>query len=247
MINIDRPVALVTGAARRLGSAISSKLAENGHRIAIHYRNSADEALSLAQRLDAAHGEGSAIIFQADLLDRESAINLPESVHNAFGRLDLLVNSASVFQKTPVEEVTGSSIDKFHDIHVVTPALLSLASAKWLKISQPGRIVNMVDIYADFAKKGYLPYTISKAGLKALTRQLAAELAPDILVNAIAPGAILEPSADTGESAEAIIKKIPMQRFGSPEDIAKTVLFLAETEYITGQTIVVDGGRSLGI
>ncbi|VAX25982.1 FolM Alternative dihydrofolate reductase 1 [hydrothermal vent metagenome] len=247
MTNIVKPVALITGAARRLGSAISHKLAENGYRIAIHYRDSAEEAFSLAERLNTACGEGSAITFQADLLNRESVINLPELVHNAFGRLDLLVNSASIFEKTDISKVTQSSIALFHDIHVVTPALLSIASAKWLKISQPGRIVNMVDVYADFAKKGYLPYTISKAGLKALTRQLAAELAPDILVNAIAPGAILEPSANTGESSEAIIKKIPMRRFGSPGDIARTVLFLAETEYITGQTIVVDGGRSLGI
>lgn len=241
-------MALVTGAARRLGRAIALKLSENGWRVAVHYRSSDREAASLAERINAAGGEGSAKTFKADLNNISECVRLPHEVCEAFGRLDLLVNNASIFQKSGVEQITPEAIERYHATHVVAPAALSMEASRRLGEAAPGRIVNIVDVYASYPKKGYLPYTISKAGLKALTRQLAVELAPDVLVNAVAPGAILEPSGGAGEeTVKAIEARIPLGRFGSPEDISKTVLFLAQADYITGQTVVVDGGRSLNI
>ena len=240
-------VALITGAARRLGRAIAAVMADNGYKVGIHYRSSADEAGSLAVELDERHGKGTALIFQADLHDISACQRLPAEVAGKFGRMDVLVNNASIFDKAAMDEFIPESIERYHATHVLAPATLSISASKILAKSGPGRIINIVDVYADYPKKGYLPYTISKAGLKSLTRQLAVELAPEVLVNAVAPGAILEPAGGGDEKVDAIIGKIPLKRFGKPGDIAGAVLFLAGADYITGHTIVVDGGRSLCI
>jgi len=240
------PVALITGAARRLGKAITLALAGDGFKTAIHYRGAEKEAVNLARRIESSNG--SAETFKADLTDHTACARLVDEVTGKFGRLDLIVNNASIFAKTPLSDIGFSDIEKFHRIHVMAPAMLSLFSADALKKSGPGRIVNILDIYARIPRKGFLPYSVSKAGLEALTKQLALELAPDILVNAVAPGAILEPNEGMDEAAILTMKnKIPLERFGAPDDIAKCVLFLARSNYITGQTIVVDGGRSLNI
>ncbi len=242
-----KKTALVTGAAVRLGRAIVEALAHDGYNVAIHYNSSANEAGQLSGDLNKRYGSGSAKIFKADLHDIDACKKLPHDVFKAFGgRLDLLVNNASIFEKIPLESITDGVIEKYHKMHVIAPATLCIESAKYLKSAKPGRIVNIVDVYADYPKAGYLPYTISKAALKALTRQLAIELAPDTLVNAIAPGAILQPVSG-GESVKIIESKIPLKKFGEPSDIAHALLFLAKTAYVTGQTIVVDGGRSLTI
>lgn len=241
-------VALITGAARRVGRAVCLALADAGFLIAIHHRESKKDAEELLAQITARHGSASAKLFQADLADEEELLNLPHRVHREFGRLDLLINNASVFHKTPLAELNRAAIEEFHSIHVVAPALLSAESAQYLKTGKPGRIINMGDVYSRFAKKDYLAYTVSKAGLEALTRQLAVELAPEILVNAISPGAILAPVDGAGpETMDKILARIPLGRFGEPEDIAKAVLFLAGSDYITGQTIVIDGGRTLTI
>lgn len=241
-------VALITGAARRVGRAVCLALADAGFLVAIHHRESKKDAEELLAKIRAKHGSKSARLFQSDLADEKELADLPHRVHREFGRLDLLINNASVFHKTPIEGLNRAAIEEFHSIHVVAPALLALESAKYLKAGKPGHIINMVDVYARFAKKDYLAYTISKAGLEALTRQLAVELAPQILVNAIAPGAILEPSDGAGPGTEnKILARVPLGRFGKPEEIAKAVLFLAGSDYITGQTIVIDGGRTLTI
>jgi pteridine reductase len=241
-------VALITGAARRVGRGVCLALADAGFLIAIHHRESKKDAEELLAQITAKHGSGSARLFQADLADEKELADLPHRVHREFGRLDLLVNNASVFHKTPLAQLNKAAIEEFHTIHVLAPALLSAESAQYLKAGKPGHIINMVDVYARFTKKDYLAYTVSKAGLEALTRQLAVELAPDILVNAISPGAILEPVDGAGpETRDKILARIPLGRFGEPEDIAKAVLFLAGSDYITGQTIVIDGGRSLTI
>lgn len=241
-------VALITGAAKRVGREICLALADAGFLIAIHHRESKKEAEELSAQITAKHGPGSAKLFKADLADEKESADLPHRVHREFGRLDLLINNASVFHKTPIAALNKTAIEEFHSIHVTAPALLSAESAQYLKAGKPGRIINMVDVYARFAKKDYLAYTISKAGLEALTRQLAVELAPAILVNAIAPGAILAPvDGATPETMDKILARIPLGRFGKPEDIVKTVLFLAGSDYITGQTIVIDGGRTLTI
>lgn len=242
----DAPVALITGAARRLGKSITLALAGDGFQAAIHYRGSEKGAVNLAKKIQS--DNGSAEIFKADLFDHAACSRLVDEVTAKFGRLDLLVNNASVFARTPLNKVSYSDIEKFHRIHVAAPAMLSLFSAEALRNSGPGRIINILDIYARIPRKGFLPYSISKAGLEALTKQLALEFAPDILVNAVAPGAILKPKEGMDEAmVSAMINKIPLQRFGVPDDIAKCVLFLSKSNYITGQTVVVDGGRSLSV
>jgi pteridine reductase len=241
-------VVLITGAARRVGRAVCLALADAGFFIAIHHRESKKEAEELLAQITAKHSSGSAKLFQADLADEKELADLPHRVHREFGRLDLLINNASVFHKTPLGELNKAAIEEFHSIHVVAPLLLCVESAQYLKAGKPGRIINMGDVYSRFAKKDYLAYTISKAGLEALTRQLAVELAPEILVNAISPGAILAPVDGAGpETRDKILARIPLGRFGEPKDVVEAVLFLAGSDYITGQTIVIDGGRSLTI
>lgn len=139
-------------------------------------------------------------------------------------------------------------MQNFMAVHVLAPAALSIAAAPRLQKAGPGRIINMLDIFASYPRKGFTPYAVSKAGLMALTRQLALELAPGVLVNGVAPGAILEPEGDFDSSVtESLRKRIPLGRFGEADDIVNTVLFLAGSDYITGQTIVVDGGRSINL
>ena len=248
-MNESSKVALVTGGAKRLGRVIALALAQHGYRIAIHHRGSREQAESLERTISGMNGKGAAALFQASLDNPEEARGLAIAVAEHFGRIDLLVNNASMFGKTPVESVTQQDMDRFHAIHVTAPAVLSLESAKYLGAKEPGgNIINMLDIYADIPRKGYMPYSVSKSGLKSLTRQLALELAPNIRVNAVAPGAILEPNEGMErEQRETMEKRIPLNRFGDPEDIAQAVVFLAQAKYVTGQTIVVDGGRSLNI
>lgn len=238
---------MVTGGAKRLGAHICLALAQNGYRVAIHFNSSESEAAALAAQINGRHGEGSAIIFKAALDSQEEAAALPRRVFDTFGGLDLLVNNASIFAKTPLDSF-GASLGGFVSVHVTAPGVVAINSAPYLRKAAPGRIINMVDVYADFAKKDYTPYAVTKAALKSLTRQLAVELAPDILVNAIAPGAITEPEDGLSQSAlEAMLQRIPLRRFGQPEDIAKAVVFLASANYITGHTLVVDGGRTLTV
>jgi len=239
-----KPVALVTGGAKRLGQVIALKLAGGGYRVAIHYHMSKKEAEELAARLCALYGAGAAAAFGADITSPVACDNLAAAVVETFGRLDLLVNNASVFAKNPIDTVRAGDFEKYHAVHVVAPFFLSVAAAEHLRTSAPGRIVNILDIYADIPRAGYTPYTVSKAGLKALTKQLALELAPAILVNAVAPGAILEPAGGMDEAMKrSMLAKIPMGRFGAPEDIAAAVLFFTTADYLTGHVLNVDGGR----
>ncbi len=241
-------VALVTGAARRLGACVVRTLAEHGYKVAIHHRNAKQEADELAQVVNVKQGENMAAVFMADLSERTACQKLVRSVVNTFGRLDLLVNNASFFAKTPLDTITAEDIEKSHSIHVMAPAMMSLAAIESLRNSEPGHIINMLDIYADYPRKDFMAYTIAKAGLKSLTKQLALELAPDILVNAVAPGAILKPAQTEDASGfNKALDRIPLKRFGTAGDISAAVMFLSQAEYITGHTIVVDGGRSLYI
>ncbi len=241
-------VALITGGAKRLGKEITCALANNGYKVAIHYFNSGEQAEELANSINSGKNETLAITCKADLINEKERGSLVGKVVEDFGRIDLLVNNASIFERTKLPDIDIGEQDLFHSVHVKAPLRLSLdLAAHLLNLGRKGCIINLVDIHADFALKGYTPYAISKAGLKTMTRQLALELAPDILVNAIAPGAILEPAESSPGSTERITAKIPLKRFGKPSDIAKTVIFLADSDYITGQTIVVDGGRTLSV
>ncbi|MEN9705247.1 MAG: hypothetical protein RLZZ393_1126 [Pseudomonadota bacterium] len=235
---------LITGAARRVGAAITRTLHAAGACVAIHYRGSADDAQALADELNAARPH-SAILLQADLLDTARLPALIEATLGAFGRLDVLVNNASTFYSTPVGTITEAQWNDLLGSNLKAPLFLSQAAAPALKASQ-GLILNIVDIHGLRPLKGFPVYSPAKAGLVMLTHALARELSPEVRVNAVAPGPVLFPEEGLTEERKAdIIERTLLKRRGSPEDIAKAVLFFAaDAPYVTGQVLAVDGGRS---
>lgn len=243
---LNGKVVLVTGAARRIGAAIVTRLHENGARVAIHYRGSAAEAEELAGRLNADR-PNSAATFQADLLDTDSLAPLIEGVVDWGGRLDGLVNNASTFYPTPVGSITEEHWTDLMGSNLKAPLFLSQAAAPHLRSNQ-GAIINLVDIHAQRPLRNHLVYGPAKAGLAMLTRALAKDLAPDIRVNGVSPGAILWPEEGMSESAQqTILRQVPLERPGDPQDIAGCVLYLMrDATYVTGQIVAVDGGRSIG-
>jgi pteridine reductase len=235
---------LITGAARRVGAAIVRSLHGAGARIAIHHRGSGAEADALAAELNAAR-PGSAILLQADLLDTAKLPGLVDATLAAFGRLDILVNNASSFYATPVGTITESQWDDLLGTNLKAPLFLSQAAAPALRASE-GLILNIVDIHGLRPLKGFPVYSPAKAGLVMLTHALARELAPQVRVNAIAPGPVLFPETGLTEDKKAdIIDRTLLKRRGSPQDIAKAALFFAaDAPYVTGQVLAIDGGRS---
>jgi pteridine reductase len=245
-VTLDGRVALVTGAARRIGAAIARRLHEAGASVAIHYRGSADEARLLRDMLNTKR-TGSAEIFQADLTDVAQLPVLVESVVGWSGTLDILVNNASSFYPTPLGSVTEDQWRDLVDTNLKAP--LFLAQAAWPHLrNHGGSIVNMIDVHAKRPLRDHAVYGAAKAGLEMLTRSLAKDMAPDVRVNGVAPGAILWPERGMNEVVkQKIIEQIPLQRSGLPDDIAGCVLYLVrDAAYVTGQIIAVDGGRSVG-
>ena len=214
--------------------------------IAIHYRGSADDADAMAAEMNAAR-DASALTVQADLLDTKRLQALVEEVVGQTGRLDLLLNNASTFYPTPIDDITEEHWTDLLGTNLKAPMFLAKAAAPHLR-SARGNIVNIVDIHSQRPLSKHPVYGPAKAGLAMLTRSLAKDLAPEIRVNGVSPGAILWPAEGMSEQAEkSIIKQIPLKRMGEPDDIARTVLFLVkDAPYITGQIIAVDGGRSVG-
>lgn len=243
---LDGKVALVTGAARRIGAAIASRLHDSGARVAIHYRGSITEAEALADTLNAKR-EDSAAVFQADLIDIDTLPGLIANVVAWGGRLDVLVNNASTFYTTPVGEITEQHWDDLVGSNLKAPLFLSQAATQELQ-TREGTIVNIVDIHAQRPLRHHPVYGASKAGLAMLTRSLAKDLAPKIRVNGVSPGAILWPEDDMSDSVKrSIIRQVPLERPGDPDDIAGAVLYLVrDANYVTGQIIAIDGGRSIG-
>ena len=243
--NLNGKVILVTGAARRIGAAIVTRLHEDGAAVAIHYRSSAKDADELAARLNAERHD-SAATFQADLLDIQQIPSLVTSVCNWHGRLDALVNNASTFYPTPVGSITEAHWDDLMGSNLKAPLFLSQAVARELE-KRRGAIVNIVDIHSDRPLRNHAVYGPAKAGLAMLTRSLAKDLAPSIRVNGVSPGAILWPEDGLSDAAQqSILRQVPLQRPGNPEDIADCVLYLLrDAAYVTGQIIAVDGGRSV--
>jgi pteridine reductase len=237
---------LITGAAKRIGACISRTLHAEGANIAIHYRGSADAAEQLATELNAARPD-SAITVQADLLDTPRLLALVDEVVAQTGRLDVLLNNASTFYPTPLEEVTEAHWDDLLGTNLKAPLFLSKAAVPHLRKTQ-GMIINIVDIHSQRPLKNHPVYGPAKAALGMLTRSLARDLAPEIRVNGVSPGAILWPEDGMSEKMEQnILKQVPLKRTGEPADIARTILFLVkDAPYITGQIIAVDGGRSIG-
>ena len=244
-MTIDHPVALITGSARRLGAAIAEGLHAAGYDVALHCGTSRAEADALASRLEARRA-GSTLVLQADLTQFD---RLPELVAHAmgrFGRLDALVNNASAFFPTPVGSATPAQWDALFGANARAPFFLAQAAAPHLRASR-GAIVNIADIYGDRPLREHTLYGMSKAALLYMTRALALELAPEVRVNAIAPGAILWPESGKSEaSKQALIDRTPLGRIGTPEEIAETVRWLLrDATYTTGQVLRLDGGRML--
>jgi pteridine reductase len=239
---------LVTGGAKRVGAAIARRLHREGAKLMLHYRGSEREAKSLRAELNTARPESVALV-QADLLD---TAGLPEIVKNTLGRferLDALVNNASAFFPTPVGEMTPANWETLIGANLRAPLFLSQAAAPHLK-KTGGAIVNITDIHADRPLKSYVIYSIAKTGLVGLTRSLARELAPEVRVNGVAPGAIVWPEDGSWDdlTRQRIVSHTLLRRTGEPDDIARAVLYLlAEAPYVTGQIIAVDGGRSINL
>ena len=243
---LDNKIVLVTGAARRIGAAIVTRLHQNGARVAIHYRGSSADAEQLAASLNQDRDD-SATTYQCDLHDTAGLTELVESVVAWGGRLDGLVNNASSFYPTPVGSITEEQWNELTGTNLKVPMFLSQAAAPHLR-KYGGAIINIVDIHSQRPLRNHAVYGAAKAGLAMLTRSLAKDLAPDVRVNGISPGAILWPEDGMTEKVQqSILKQIPLQRTGDPEDIAACALFLLrDAPYVTGQIISVDGGRSIG-
>jgi pteridine reductase len=238
-------VALVTGAARRIGAAIARRLHAGGASVVLHYRGSEAEISSLEAELNGVRAK-SAAKMKADLLAPIAPRMLVADSLQRFGRLDLLVNNASSFYATAVGSIEASHWEDLIGSNLRAPLFLAQEAATELA-KNGGSIVNIADIHAERPLKGYLVYSVAKAGLVALTRGLALELAPGVRVNAVAPGAIAWP--EDGQFApaerERIVAGTPLARLGSPEEIAQAVHFLATAPFVTGQVLAVDGGRSV--
>jgi len=239
------PVALITGSARRIGAAIARRLHAEGFDLALHYRGSAADMHALVAELDAMR-PGSVLAVQADLSEFD---RLPELVAQAvgrFGRLDALVNNASSFKTTPIGPTTPQQWDELFASNARAPFFLAQVAAPHLKATR-GAIVNLVDIYAERPLAGHTVYCMAKAALLMATKSLALELAPDVRVNAVAPGAILWAENETSEAKQqAMLARTPLARTGTAEEIAEAVRWLLrDATYVTGQVIRVDGGRML--
>jgi pteridine reductase len=238
--------ALITGAARRVGAEIATTLHAQGAGVAIHYRGSSGPALQLAQQLNERR-PGSALAVQADLVDTGQLRGLVDAVTAHAGRLDILVNNASSFYPTPLASVTEEQWTDLIGTNLKAPLFLAQAALPQLRATR-GVIINIVDIHAMRPLRDHTAYGAAKAGLAFLTRALARDLAPDIRVNGVAPGAILWPDGGVSDQMrDTVLRQIPLKRVGEPADIAGCVLYLVrDASYVTGQVIAVDGGRSAG-
>jgi len=240
-----RPVALVTGGARRVGANIARTLHAAGYDLALHYRHSAGEATALLEELERARA-GSTLAVQADLAAVDRLPALVDQVLDRYGQLDALVNNASAFFPTPVGSATPAQWDELFASNARAPFFL--AQAAWPALREAGgAIVNLVDIYAERALTDHPIYVMAKSALAAMTRTLAQDLAPEVRVNGVAPGAVLWPSEGKDyDDRAAMLSRTPLQRAGTPEDVASAVLWLLrDAPFVTGQIIRVDGGRTL--
>ncbi|WP_305804234.1 pteridine reductase [Stenotrophomonas sp. YIM B06876] len=238
-------VALVTGSARRIGAVIARQLHGHGYRLALHAHRSSDALQALAFELEAAR-PGSVLALEADLRDPEAVPDLIEQCVAQFGRLDALVNNASNFYPTPVGQVSVTQWDDLFAVNARAPFFLAQAAAPHLR-RQRGAIVNLTDLHGTQPLRDHPVYSAAKAALEMVTRTLALELAPQVRVNAIAPGAILWPELGKSDQAkQALLERTPLARTGTAEEIATAVRWLLdEAPFVTGHTLRLDGGRTL--
>jgi pteridine reductase len=236
-------VALVTGAGRRLGLAMARALAGRGMAVAIHHHASSDGADSLRDEIVAAGGR--AACFSADLTDARAAAELPRRVVSELGRLDVLVNSAAVMHQVAFEDTTPELYDATLDLNLRAVFFCSQGAAPALRAAR-GKVVNLADLGGLEPWPGFAAHSVSKAGVVMLTRVLARVLAPEVTVNAIAPGAVLVPESYDTRERERLARTTPLGRLGSPDDVIAALLYLLEGgDYVTGEVLVVDGGRLL--
>jgi NAD(P)-dependent dehydrogenase (short-subunit alcohol dehydrogenase family) len=235
-------VALVTGAGRRIGRHVALRLGHEGALVVVHYQHSRVEAEAVVTEIIAAGGE--AFCQSADLTRHAEIETLFTAIEKRVGRLDILVNSAAVFSPTPLAETTEEQWDRILDSNLKAQFFCAQRAARMLRASGQGRIVNFASLGGLLAWPRFTAYSVSKAGVIMLTRCLARSLAPDVTVNAIAPGTISFPE-DAPELAEDYIRKAPLARTGTPDDIANAVMYLVQSAFVTGQILAIDGGRSI--
>ncbi|MHB1059411.1 MAG: pteridine reductase [Rhodanobacter sp.] len=243
----DRPVALITGAGRRVGAVIARTLHAAGYDLALHYRHSADDARALADELESGRS-GSTLLLQAELADLPALPAMIGQLLAHYGRLDALVNNASAFFPTPLGTATPQQWNELFASNAQAPFFLSQAAIPALRAARGG-IVNLIDIYAERPLAQHAVYCMAKAAHAAMTRSLALELGPEIRVNGVSPGAVMWPSdGKPYDDQQAMLARTPLQRAGAPEDVAGAVLWLLrDAPFVTGQIIRVDGGRTLAV
>lgn len=234
-----RPVALVTGAGRRVGQALAIALARHGYDVAAHHHGS-----DIADTLTEGQATGARVeAFREDLTQPEAPARLVRSVAAVFGRLDAIVNSAAVMLRMPFGTITAEAWDRVFALNLRAPFLIAQEAAQHLP--EGGCIVNIADLAAFETWPAYIPHGTSKAGLVYVTRALARVLAPRIRVNAVAPGTVLLPEGWDASADQRLLSTTPLGRHGSPADVAQAVLYLLGAEFVTGETIIVDGGRHI--
>ena len=245
-MTLDGRVTLVTGGAIRVGRAIVQALAAEGATVAVHHHGSADEAQTLVAELRKAGRRAEA--FRADLTDDAQLAALVTQVERTLGPLQVLVNSAARFTRAPFLDTDGAALDAEWRLNARAPFLLTRAVARGMVERREGVVVNVLDIGGALVPwRGYAAYCMTKAALAMLTQVLALELAPHVRVNGVAPGTVLPPESLGADEREQLRARIPLERFGTPEDVAATVRFLiAGPDFVTGQVIAVDGGRVRG-
>jgi pteridine reductase len=241
---LDGTVALVTGGAVRIGRALALALAGQGARVAIHYGNSAEAAVMAVAAIHDLGGE--AVAFQADFRNISETEGLVDRVAQSLGRVDILVNSAAIFAPGDFNDISEPDWNEQFAVNLKAPFFLARSFSCHVGKERTGQIVNIADWRAVRPDPRCLAYSLTKAGIVAMTRGLALTLAPNIRVNAIAPGAILPPPGRDGTYLEQLGKRIPLQRHGSPGEVATALLYLATAQFVTGQVIFVDGGEHLG-
>ncbi|WP_029147944.1 pteridine reductase [Methylophilus sp. 5] len=242
-------VVLITGGAKRVGAAIARELHRQGASLLLHYHTSSSEALALQAELNQAR-PGSVVVAQANLLDTAAIPQLIDTALQQFGRLDALVNNASSYYPTQLGQINTTQWEELMGSNLKAPLFLSQAAADALRASQ-GCIVNITDMHIERPKKHYIVYSAAKAGLVSLTKSLAQELAPDVRVNAVAPGPVLWPDGNQefdDNYRQQVVNQTLLKRTGEPADIAKAVKFLIyDAPFITGHVLAVDGGRNLSL
>jgi len=242
-MEISGKVALITGSAKRIGRETAVALAKRGARIAVHYRSSEEDAYETLRLIERAGSSGA--VFQADLTEPQEILAMFSKLDREFGRLDILVNSASIFNTGSADETTLSEWNDELNSNARGPFLVAQSAARMMKRAGNGKIVNLVDVAGEVIWPGYFSYSISKAALIAVNRGLAKAYAPSIQVNGVAPGPVLFPERYTEEQKQTAIERTLLKRAGNSGDVVNAIVFLIENDYITGEVIHVDGGRHI--